>query len=324
MHEVEIRDGLAQMFYVGEVPWHGLGTKLEDAPTVENAIYHAGLDWEVERVQLVMPKVDGNIPVPAYANVRSTDQKVLGIVGPTYRPLPNRDAFQWFQKFVDSNEVTLETAGSLREGKHVWILARVKQDPIEIVKNDPVAAYILLSNSHNGTASIRAGFTGIRAVCMNTLAAAHDAKSSKLVKVRHTEKANDALQGVREAMDLARQEFVTTTEGMKAMARRGVTVETLKQYVKAVFEPKASLANDEEAQEKLDRQVARVIPLFESGRGSDVPGVRGTMWGAYNSVTELLTWERGRSNDTRLENLWLGDAANLAQKAYNVAVRMAA
>jgi len=174
MHEVE------NMFYVGDVPWHGLGMPLEDTPTIEDAIIYAGLDWDVSRIQLVMEGTD--IQVPAFANVRSTDRKVLGVVGPSYRPLQNLDAFQWFQPYLDSGDVALETAGSLRDGRHIWILARIKQDPIEIVKNDPVAAYILLSNSHNGTASIRAGFSAIRAVCMNTLAAAHDAKSSKLLK----------------------------------------------------------------------------------------------------------------------------------------------
>jgi len=316
MHEVE------NMFYYKEVPWHGLGKSLDNPPSVEMGILEAGLDWEVERIQLVMEGTD--IQVPAYANVRSTDRKVLGVVGPTYRPLQNIDAFQWFQPYLDSGQVTLETAGSLRGGRHIWVLARIQQDPVEIVKGDPVVAYILLSNSHNGTASIRAGFTGIRVVCANTVEAAHSAGSSKLLKIRHTENANEALVSVRESMDVARREFVATTESMQQMARKGVTVDTIKEYVKEVFQPKLSLANDEEAQAKIDRQVDRLMPLIESGRGADVPGVRGTMWGVYNSVTEFLTWERGRSTDTRLESLWLGDAGNIARRAYDVAVRMAA
>lgn len=314
-HEVE------NMFYVNEVPWHGLGVKLNSPPTIEEAIRCGGLDWKVSRKQLVME--ESNIKVPAFANVRDTDQSVLGIVGPTYRPLQNVDAFKWFQPYVDSGEVELETAGSLRQGRHVWVLARIKRDPIEIVANDAVLSYILLSNSHNGTASIRAGLTGVRVVCANTVAAAHTSASSKLLKIRHTDAAPAALEDVRNSLDLAYREFKTTTEGMKQMASKGVTPATLQKYVRLVFEPKIVLDN-EEAQEKLDRQLARVIPLFEKGRGNDMPGVKGTMWGAYNAVTELLTWERGRSNDTRLENLWLGDAGNVAQRAYEIAVKMAA
>ena len=102
MHEIEEVSGIAKMFYVGEVPWHGLGTRLENPPTVEEAIRFAGLEWEVESVPLIMEGTD--IRVPAFANVRSTDRKVLGVVGQTYRPLQNLDAFQWFQVLREPEE----------------------------------------------------------------------------------------------------------------------------------------------------------------------------------------------------------------------------
>jgi len=324
-HELEISNGRAKMFYVGETPWHNLGTKLEDPPTIEDAIRCAGLDWEVERRQLFMNDGEDKrtkIQVPAFANVRKTDGSILGVVGPTYRPLQNVDAFKWFQPLLDSGEVTLETAGCLREGRHIWILARIKRDPIYIVPNDEVISFILLSNSHDGTRSVRGGFTAIRAVCANTVAAAHSAKSSKLLKVRHTDKTTEALEDIREAMQVADREFVATTDLMKSMARKGVDTSTLKEYVRRVFEPKLVIdAEDQEA--KLDRIMENITPLFQKGRGNDLPGVKDTMWGAYNSLTEHFSWERGRSADTRLENLWLGDTANLAQRAFDVAVAMA-
>jgi phage/plasmid-like protein (TIGR03299 family) len=316
-HEIE------SLFYVGEVPWHGLGKFLPDAPSVEDAIVCAGLDWEVQRKQLVIGETGAE--VKAFANVRSTDSSVLGIVGPGYRPLQNKDAFGWFQPFIEDGSAVLETAGSLRKGKHVWILARIKRDPIEIVKGDPVQAYILLSNSHDGTSSIQAGYTGIRTVCANTVAAALSAADSKLVKLRHSKSAADALEQLRETMVVADREFVATTDVMKAMARKGVSVESLKKYIRVVFEPKMTLDSEEEIEEKMKRTYAKVIPLFEKGRGNDLPGVNGTLWGAYNAVTEYLTWERGRSNDTRLESLWMGgEGAKIAQRALTEAMRIAA
>ncbi len=312
-HQVE------QMMYVGDVPWHGLGVKLDNPPTIEEAIRFAGLDWTVERKPLV---IEGTTErVPAYAIIRETDKRRLGLVGPTYRPLQNADAFRWFQPFLDSKEVTLETAGSLRGGRHVWILARLNRDPIEIVPGDPVVNHILLSNSHNGSRSIRGGFTGVRVVCANTVAAAH--RSGKLLKVRHTDAAVEALVSMREAMQLGSQEFVATTSMMKRMARKGVTTASLKQYVRRVFEAKVVL-DSEETDPKGERLLAKIVPLFESGRGNDMPGVKGTLWGAYNAVTEYLTWQRGRSSGTRLESLWLGDAANIGKRAFDVAIRMAA
>src|ERR1700677_826930 len=132
-HEIEA------MMSVTEKPWHGLGIVLDAPPTTEEAIRLAGLDWEVKLVPL-HGTLDGEPlkDVGTWATVRATDRRVLGTVGPTYKPLQNVDAFKFFQPALDAGEATLETAGSLRHGRRVWVLARVKQDPIDVVPGDAV------------------------------------------------------------------------------------------------------------------------------------------------------------------------------------------
>lgn len=317
-HEVE------SMFSVREIPWHGLGVILDKPPTVEEAIIQAGLDWQV-RLQPLHMKYDGeDMPVPGYATVRDTDKKVLGVVGPTYQPLQNKEAFKFFQPFIDAGEATIETAGSLRGGTRVWVLARVSQDPIEIVPGDEVRNFVLLSNGHDGSMAIRTGFTGVRVVCANTMAAAHGDKGSKLLRVRHTKQAAKTLDEVRSIMDIGRREFVARADMFRSLARRGVSVEDLKMYVRKVFEPKVTLVepDSDEADASNDRLLAKIIPLFEKGRGNDMAGVAGTYWGAYNAVSEYLTHERGK-DDTRLNSLWFGQGADLNARALEVGLKMA-
>jgi phage/plasmid-like protein (TIGR03299 family) len=311
------------MFSFKQVPWHGQGVILDKPPTTEEAIKHAGLDWEVKLVPL-HGTLDGEplTGVNAWATVRATDKRVLGTVGPTYRPLQNADAFKFFQPVLDAEEAYLDTAGSLRHGRRVWILARVKQDAVEVVPGDPVTSYVLLSNGHDGTMAIRAGFTGIRVVCANTLASAHGDAASKLLRVRHTEGAAKTLDEIREIMDIGRREFVTSTEKMRAMARKGVNAADLKEYVRRVFQPKVTLTDAAEQEKSCDRLMGKIIPLFEHGRGNDLPGVKGTAWAAYNAVSEYLTWERGRP-DIRLDSLWFGNAANVNHLAFDTALKLA-
>ena len=45
-HEIEMIAGQAQMAYVGELPWHGLGTKVDQELTPDQFQKVAGLDWE--------------------------------------------------------------------------------------------------------------------------------------------------------------------------------------------------------------------------------------------------------------------------------------
>lgn len=314
-HEVE------SMLYVKDVPWHGLGKRLEKPPTAREAIVMAGLDWEVSLKPLCIK--ENQEEVGWNATVRSSDGSILGVVGPTYRPLQNVDAFNFFDPFIENGVATLETAGSLKKGRRVWVLAKVAGDPIEIVKNDAVERFILLSNSHDGTLAVRVGFTGVRVVCSNTMAMAHS--SSKLLRVRHTKKAVQTLEQIREIMDTMNAEFVATAEQYKQLAKLRVDEKTLKEYVRLVFNPKAvEIEETEESDGRADKMFNNILPLFEAGRGNDMPGVAGTWWAALNSITEYTTWERGRTQDNRLDSLWFGDSAKVNQRALDLAVRMAA
>ena len=100
--------------------------------------------------------------------VRVTDNKPLSIVSKHYKPLQNRNAFEWFDTFVSEGKATYETAGSLCGGKKIWILAKLK-DEMEIIKGDNVRRHILLCNGHDGVTSILLQPTSIRVVCENTL-----------------------------------------------------------------------------------------------------------------------------------------------------------
>ncbi len=152
-HEVET------MAFFGALPWHRLGTALEEADLYDwpSASRKAGLDWEVELVPLVT--ADTQAQVDHRAVRRTPDSKVLGVVGPRYAPLQNKDAFGWFQPFLDAREAALHTAGSLRSGSRIWVLAKLNRDPLVIAEGDTVEKFLLLSHGHDGSLAVRCGFS---------------------------------------------------------------------------------------------------------------------------------------------------------------------
>ena len=156
-HEVE------SIMYVGDAPWHGLGVAIPEGKklSIEEAIRAAGLDWEVE-LRHIFAKDGRGIPLGIlnrYVTYRKSDNTVLGIVGKDYHALQNRDAFKWFQPFLESGEATIETAGSLKGGSRVWVIARIRRDPLVVGKEDVMEHFVLLSNSHDGSLAVRVGFT---------------------------------------------------------------------------------------------------------------------------------------------------------------------
>ncbi len=152
------------MFYTREKPWHGIGTQVMEAPTSAAALELAGLNWKV--IQKALLTLDGHL-VPGFkANLRDTDNQILGVVTDRYRVVQNEDAFAFTDALLGEG-VTYETAGSLQNGRRTWILAKLPQH--YIISGDEVTPYLVFMNSHDGTGAIKAAMTPIRVVCNNTL-----------------------------------------------------------------------------------------------------------------------------------------------------------
>ena len=174
------------MFSVRETPWHGLGRIVIDAPASREALELAGLDWQVESHNIYSGT---GAMIPGYrANVRSTDEAVLGVVSDRYRIVQNEEAFRFTDDLLGEG-VTYETAGSLQGGKKVWMLARLPRK--YLIAGDQVVPYLVIFNSHDGSSGVKVAMTPIRVVCQNTLnLALNTAKRSWTA--RHTENLADA------------------------------------------------------------------------------------------------------------------------------------
>jgi len=333
-HELEMKNGKAAMIYVGETPWHGLGKKLEVAPaTTEEAIKLAGLDWQIALEEMKLD--DGTVVDCSKAVVRQSDRSILGVVGNGWEPVQNAKAFQPFEPFLKAGVATIETAGSLRDGKRVWMLAKVNRPDSVIVPSadDRVAKYLMAAVGHDGTLAFRIGYTPIRVVCQNTLSVAIDRGQSTHVRLSHVSGVNKAIDEITRMIEGIDARFEESAKVFRELAARKVRNDAqLREYVDAVYSVKkpessatgAAILNEllakphkssqpspfspeggnmlAETKSKVFEEIAR---LFEFGKGNTNPAVAGTAWAAYNAVTEHLTWHRGRSQDARLENLWM-------------------
>lgn len=152
------------MFYVRVAPWHGLGIRVESALNSEEALRESGLDWNVIQRPIMTSTYD---PIPGYkANVRDTDDKVLGVVTDRYKVVQNHEAFEFTDSLLGEG-VKYETAGALQEGRKIWLLAKLPDK--YIIEGEQIDPYLCFSSSHDGSGSIKVAMTPIRVVCQNTL-----------------------------------------------------------------------------------------------------------------------------------------------------------
>lgn len=305
-------------FFVVQPAWHRLGNVVNKAPSIEEAIILAGLDWEVEMQPIFL--ANGKEVIDNKAIVRKTDQSVLGVASNRYTPLQNRSAFNFFDKFIQEKIVELETAGSLKGGRKVWILARIKGVSADVVTGDRIDAYLLLSTAHDGTGAVIVQFTPIRVVCANTMGEADrraESGQDKSVSIRHNSKVEQNLKEVQNVIDVARRDFNLTIEAYRRLAQFNVGIGGLEKYVREVFE----VPLDEKGRPgKLPRAFGFIEESFNQGPGAEMKGVEGTFWGAYNAITDWVDHDRGRTDDSRQDASWFGLGKTLRNRALKVAL----
>lgn len=194
------------MFSVRETPWHGMGEIVKEAPSSADAIRYAGLDWNVEQQPIFLG--NGTKIMGSYANVRSSDGRCLGVVGERYQIVQNAEAFEFTDALLGEG-VRYETAGSLKNGKTIWLLARMPES-IEIL-GDKVDPYLVFTNTHDGSGAVRVTMTNVRVVCNNTLNMALNG-AKRVWSARHTGSIQNKLDEAMETLQFANQYIEATKE----------------------------------------------------------------------------------------------------------------
>jgi phage/plasmid-like protein (TIGR03299 family) len=315
-----IQNGEASMFYIDEVPWHGLGTKLDKPATAQEAIQAARLDWQVKKLPLFAGSK--RIPVPdRFAVVRKTgnlitrQDPVLGVVSNEYTPLQNREAFQFFDPIVGQNAAIYHTAGALGNGERVWILAKLP-DYMRVVGDDIAEKYLLLSNSHDGKSSVQIKFTPVRVVCQNTLTLALT-DGNAVFRVSHHSDIHEKLKQAHEMLGIITERFGEVEQAFQSMSGVKMDSNRLTDYLAQVYPD--SKEPEKQVLVKRDRDWSE--HFFAEGRGNRMKGVAGTLWAAFNGVTEWQDHRKTRQNlNQRLNSVWFGESARVKSRAYSVAV----
>ena len=294
-HEVET------MAYAGELPWHGLGTEVSNELTPLQMMQKAGVDWEVEQQKIVTESgLEINDKV---ALVRTSDNTLLDVTGKDWKPVQNEEAFTFFSEFVAAGDMEMHTAGSLKEGRNVWALAKVKES-FDVFGEDRVDSYLLFSNPHQYGKAVDVRFTPIRVVCNNTLTFSLQQDAKRSVKVGHRT-AFDA-DTVKETLGIASEKFAKYKEMAQFLGSRKITAESLIQYYNDVF-PTTSRKEEKTpvaVYDDLSKAAKMCYDALEVQPGAQFAA--GTWWQAFNSVTYYTDHLQGRNSENRLHNQWFG------------------
>lgn len=305
-HELDTREnGVAAMFSVRETPWHNEGTLLVDAPSLDEGMKLGGLDFDValRPIEAVCEVREGetfNKPIEGFRAVVRTDrQATLGVVGPSYHALQNVDAFRVLEPLLDSGVAELETGGTLREGRDVWMMVRFNiSDPkVQDVFGSEIVPFGLISNNHSGARKVTLQETPIRVVCANTLGMALGQRGQKAITVRHTTNVKSrTIEAAQELFADFSGRYRVIAEQYEKMKQATMTTESFEAAVLDLIAtlpeaPKGEQKNNiataayERAKERAEAKRSRLIFLRDNGIGHVGDG---SAWEAYQAVTQSI------------------------------------
>ena len=267
------------MFSVREKPWHYEMTKdvtklIQEAPTSLDALRYAGLDWEV--VDRPVFDTYGNEIAGYKANTRTSDDSVLGIVSDRYKIVQNREAFDFTDSLV-GEALKYETAGSLRNGKQVWLLGRM---PDTKILGDEVEPYICFTNTHDGSGAVRVLMTPVRVVCNNTLNFALES-AKRSWSARHTGDITSKLADARETLMLANDYMKAMNQTAEEMATQPLSATATKNIINALV-PVMPDATPKQKEQAAKQKEEIMVCMF----APDLANFAGTKWGFLNAIAD--------------------------------------
>lgn len=319
---------------VREPMWHGLEISLDEAPSRDEAekLVH---NFTVEREDIYrkVPAVeDGKVGyrfelIPdEQINVRSDTDMVMASVPrdrPEIQPYELWDIVEQIQK--KDKGVLIETAGSLRDGRDIWILLKLDEE-IKI-QGDPQGnsfSYQALQNSYERNKACRFQNTNVRIQCWNTSNYADmvaDAQNMTL-SLAHTGNLRERMEEIVEFLSEWRRGIDTWRDAKEAMAKLKVTQKQTVWFVDHFIPmPNLSVISDTVRQNVQTARAELTIEMFNGF--SD--GVRGTALGLFEAASSYTGHVRkAQSQQSRFKRSMLTpdtllfDAHTLALEATTV------
>lgn len=339
-HELEADavSGKIPMFYAGKLPWHGLGQSLEGGrpATAAEAIQLAQLGWEAQKYGAYAFVGGKYVQIPdTYAVVR---EDTVGLENPVvltrggktvssqYVPFQNASAFEFFDSVVGEGKAVYHTAGALRGGERVWILAKLP-DTLSILGVDDVETYVLMVNSHNGSSAIQTMLTTVRVVCANTLRLALSS-GLREVKIRHSANAKEKIQEAARLMGIVTKEVKEVEQVFTKMASTPFSSFQAQGFFNTLYPaplPGEDGKVSERARTNYEKRLASLTDIFARGSGADLATTRGTLFGAFNAVTDYVDhFGRAVKPDVHMESVLFGHGDGLKQAAMQLAISLIA
>lgn len=317
-HDLSIRaDGTAEMAWVGDTPWHGLGQQLEVGAGMDVWAKAAGLDWNANEatVQFAIPEAPDALSSFEARKVlyRSDTQAPLSVVSNSYKTVQPSTILDFFREVTNKTDAQMETAGSLAGGKVIWALARLGKDAQ--VRDDIVAPYLMLSTSYDMSIPTIAKLVATRVVCRNTIQLALGEQSQRQIRIPHSTDFN--AENVRAGLEISLDQFDKFMQQAARLADKRFEQSDMDKFLLTLMQPEKGEIDGDQIRKSVAYR--KISDLFQGGQlGTGQDAIKSTAWGALSAVTEYIDHVKGKNQSARLMDAWYGQSGKFKERALEI------
>lgn len=268
------------------------GLDLTQCTTYDEALEAAGLDYHAKKTPIFL---EGGIAIPdRYAVVTDEDPNTaLGIVGKSYQPMNNREAFELIEEIVDEGKMSYE-AGGITIG-HKDLLDRSKAfivcrgEPFYI-HDEPYNQFLIARNDFTGLGGVTYMTIAEREWCLNGAVRYLGGKKSQLqISIQHSRNTQDKLQKTKFLINQQLEVIEDIKKEAELFAGVHMTREEFeKKIIPIVLEKRGLVEKEKERQRGQERLERTVGELLQAYNADDTQNYNNT---AYKAILALSDYE---------------------------------
>lgn len=269
-----------------------LGLDVRKASSAEQVLDLAGLNFHVKKEEVyTADNAFAGFCTRRYDN--GVGGQVFGCVGNKYTPIQNIEAMRFLDALYCEEGFTVETAGEFDNGKTVWVEARL---PEQFVVGERVIPYILISNTHDGSSTLKISLTPTRVICRNTLAMA-TSDANRNFSVTHTASAKSQIDEAREILTRYGIYMNALNTKMEQYKSLEFTEDNVDAIFRCLFMPSKTAGEKKVAMLAEERRRCREIY-------DNAPDLQGYEHSAFRIMSAVSDYATHKQDKAKRENIF--------------------
>lgn len=315
------------------IPASRLGVMTLGVNSVEEALNMSNLNWEVKKstepVRTTVLTNDGfeDISFPdkfiTYRQMPDQAPEALGVVGKSYQPIQNSEAFSFLNYLADDSGATFSSAGSIREGRQVFVNMKMPSSLKFIDGTDSVDMYLMVTTSHDGTKAFTAAVTPIRLACTNQIRfALRSAKAT--FTLRHTKTSSGKIAEAHAALGLVHVYEDAFQTAVNELIDSEMNKDQYGKFIDVLMPDRFKNTGQQGGLTNAVETAKNDLMNLWEAPTQKIAGQ--TRWAAYNAVAEYADWFKpvrtnGDEQLVRAERIITGQGEALKNRAYALLTR---